>query len=144
MAAILAMSPTWRSVLIRRQASSFPTIDRSTIRSTCFIVRAGTTEHTGGASIVGWQYFGPTRVAEWKLGNTLIGTFMNNARTHSAIQPGVSDLAWGDQSSDRLGYDGSGRPATKRYLAGGINGTTHAYNDASAIVGFTGLRSLGE
>ena len=26
---------------------------------------------------------------------------------------------------------------SKRYLAGGINGTTHAYNDSTSLAGFT-------
>ncbi len=62
---------------------------------------------------------------------------MNNSRTNSAVQPAVTNPAWGNQSSDRLGYDGAGRPITKRYLAGGINGSTGAYNNSSAVVGFT-------
>ncbi len=39
--------------------------------------------------------------------------------------------------SDRLGYDGAGRNITKRYLAGGINGSTYGYNNTSAVVGQT-------
>ena len=33
-------------------------------------------------------------------------TWLNNSRTHSAVQPGVSNPGRGDQDSDRLGYDG--------------------------------------
>ena len=84
-----------------------------------------------------WKFFGPSRVAEVTLGNGLIQTFMNNALTHSAVQPTVGNPSWGDQSSDRLGYDGAGRSITKRFLAGGINGSTHAYNDPTAIIGIT-------
>jgi len=62
---------------------------------------------------------------------------MNNSRTHSAVQGSVPLPAWGNQSSDRLSYDGAGRIITKRYLAGGINGATHAYNDTTALVGAT-------
>ncbi len=90
-----------------------------------------------GGTIASWQFFGPSRVAEVELANGLICTFMNNARTRSARQSGQSTPAWGNQSSDRLGYDGSGRMITKRYLAGGINGGTGAYNNTSAVVGFT-------
>jgi len=60
-----------------------------------------------------------------------------NARTRSSVQGGQSIPGWGDQSSDRLGFDGASRQITKRYLAGGINGTTHAYNDSNAVVGMT-------
>ena len=38
-----------------------------------------------------------------KLGNGLYQTIMNNPRTASAVQEGDSAIAWGDQSSDRLG-----------------------------------------
>ena len=51
--------------------------------------------------------------------------------------PRAANPAWGDDSSDRLGYDGAGRAITKRYLAGGINGTTNAYNTPTSVVGFT-------
>ena len=76
-------------------------------------------------------------MAELTLGNGLICSHMNNARTHSAVQETIANPAWGDQSSDRLGYDGAGRMITKRWLSGGINGSTHAYNDATAVVGQT-------
>ncbi|OQB84023.1 MAG: tRNA nuclease WapA precursor [Planctomycetes bacterium ADurb.Bin126] len=74
-------------------------------------------------------------MAEVKLGNGLILTHMNNARTRSAVQDGVASPAWGDQSSDRLGYDGAGRMIVKRFLdatagAGGYSSTT-------ALLGFT-------
>ena len=94
-------------------------------------------ETSGGADIASWKFFGPNRVAELTLGNGLIQTFMNNARTHSAVQSTLSNPSWGNQSSDRLGYDGPGRPITKRYLTGGINGSTFAYNTTSAVLGFT-------
>ena len=96
------------------------------------------TETSGGASIASWQYFGAQRTAELTLGNGLICTQMNNARTHSMVQsPTPQAPAWGNVSSDQLGYDGAGRMTTKRYLAGGINGTTHAYNTPTSVVGFT-------
>lgn len=67
--------------------------------------------------IAQWWFFGPGRVAELKLGNGLYCTQMNNARTNSAVQsPSSANPAWGDVSSDRLGYDGAGRMITKRYL----------------------------
>jgi YD repeat-containing protein len=68
-------------------------------------------------------------------------THLNNNRTNSAVQTGVPNPGWGTRSSDRLGYDGAGRLITKRYLDGGIDDTgespTYAYNDPTAIVGFT-------
>ena len=92
-------------------------------------------ETSDSSNIASWQFFGPERPAEVTLGNGLICTWMNNARTHSAVQAGVPNPAWGDPSSDRLGYDGSGRAITKRYLAGGIGGG--GYNTPTAVVGFT-------
>jgi len=47
----------------------------------------------------------------------------------------VPNPAWGDDSSDRLGYDGAGRTITKRYVDSTLDGTS--YDDATAIVGFT-------
>jgi RHS repeat-associated protein len=99
--------------------------------------RALVQDVTNSVNVAAWQFFGQSRVAEVTLGNSLICTWMNNARTHSAVQPSVTNPAWGSQSSDRLGYDGAGRPITKRYLAGGINGSTGAYNNPAAVVGFT-------
>jgi len=60
---------------------------------------------------------------------------MNNARTNSAVQTSVSNPAWGDQSSDRLGYDGAGRTITKRYLD--ATASASGYSDTEALVGFT-------
>jgi RHS repeat-associated protein len=99
--------------------------------------RALVEETSGGDDIATWEFFGASRVAEVALGNGLIMTCMNNDRTRSAVQQGESIPAWGNQSSDRLGYDGSGRMIAKRFLADGINGGTHAYNNTSAFVGFT-------
>jgi RHS repeat-associated protein len=93
-------------------------------------------ETSGGTSIAAWQFFGG-RTAEVVLGNGLIATQMNNARTRSAVQTGQTTPAWGDATTDRLGYEGAGRMTTRRYLAGGINSTTHAYNNASTPTGFT-------
>ncbi len=92
---------------------------------------------TNTLDVASWQFFGPSRVAEVALGYGLICTWLNNARTNSAVQSSVSNPSWGNQSSDRLGYDGAGRPITKRFLSGSVNGTTHAYNDTTAAVGFT-------
>ncbi len=86
-------------------------------------------------SIATWNFFGPSRVAEVQLGNGLICTWMNSARTNSAVQSRVPNPAWGNQSSDRLGYDGAGRAIAKRYLAGGTG--SDGYNNPTAVVGFT-------
>ena len=84
----------------------------------------------GGDAITTWQFFGPSRVVESTLGNGLICTQLNNVRMRSAAVGQASSLpSWGDQSSDRLGYDGAARPITKRYLAGGVNGAMFGYND---------------
>ncbi len=99
--------------------------------------------NTGGSSIAKWQFFGQSRVAECELGNGLIQTFMNNSRTRSARQEGVASPTWGNQSSDRLGYDGAGRMITKRFLAGGIDGGTGAYNNTSSVVGQTTVFDKG-
>ncbi len=68
-------------------------------------------------------------------------TSMDDARMHSAAQASVANPSWvaptGGRSADRLGYDGAGRAITKRYLAGGIADTTYAYNEPTAVVGFT-------
>ncbi|MCE9551798.1 MAG: choice-of-anchor D domain-containing protein, partial [Planctomycetes bacterium] len=95
---------------------------------------------TGGSAIANWEFFGPTRTAEVKLaantgGANLYCTYMNNDRTRSAIQPGQTTPAWGNQSSDRLGYDAAGRLITKRYLLTDLAGT--AYDSTSAIMGQT-------
>ncbi len=94
-------------------------------------------EAATGAVIAAWQFFGPGRVAEVALGNGLIQTMLNNARTHSAVQGTVPNPAWGTPSSDRLGYDGAARPIAKRYLPAGINGTTFAYNNTNPVMGNT-------
>ena len=44
---------------------------------------------------------------------------MNKLRIHSAVQGGVALPGWGNQTSDRLSYDGVGSMITKRYLTGG-------------------------
>ncbi len=68
----------------------------------------------------------------------IIQTTLNNARTHSAVQyNSVPNPAWGTLSSDRLGYDGGGRLIAKRYLSGGINSSTFAYNNTTPVVGNT-------
>ncbi len=64
---------------------------------------------TNSVNVAAWQFFGPGRVVEVMLGNGLICTWMNNDRASSAVQPSVANPAWGNQSSDRLGYDGAGR-----------------------------------
>ncbi len=100
-------------------------------------------ETSGGADIAAWEFFGAGRVAECVLGNGLIMSFMNNARTRSALQEDLASPAWGNQSSDRLGYDGAGRMITKRFLAGGIDGGTGAYNNTSSVVGQTTVFDKG-
>src|SRR5262249_50673766 len=95
---------------------------------------------TGGAAIANWAFFGPSRLAEVKLaansgGNYLYCSYMNNDRTRSAIQPGQTTPAWGNQSSDRLGYDGAGRLITKRYLLSDLD--DNAYGSTSAVMGQT-------
>ncbi len=100
-------------------------------------------ETSGGADIAAWEFFGSGRVAECVLGNGLIMSFMNNARTRSAMQEDLASPTWGNQSSDRLGYDGAGRMITKRFLAGGINGGTGAYNNTSSLVGQTTVFDKG-
>jgi RHS repeat-associated protein len=89
-------------------------------------------------TLAAWEYFGPQRVAEVSYISGIIQTMMNNARTHSAAQYGsVTNPAWGTPSSDRLGYDGSGRMIAKRFLAGGINESTYAYNNTTPVVATT-------
>ena len=82
-----------------------------------------------------WRFMG-NRVIEQLIGDHLICTQLNNARTHSAVQASVTNPAWGDRSSDRLGYDGSGRMITKRVVAHAFTGGG-AYSNTSALVGFT-------
>ncbi len=102
--------------------------------------RTSVVEDSGATSIAAWNFFGPARVAEVQLGNGLICTWMNNARTNSAVQsPTPANPPWvvppDGQSSDRLGYDGAGRAITKRDLAGGTG--SGGYNNPMAVVGFT-------
>ena len=87
------------------------------------------------ATIARWAFYGPGRVAELLFANGLICTQMNNARTNTAVQSSVANPAWGDQSADRLGYDGAGRTITKRYLDATASDT--GYSNTSALVGFT-------
>ncbi len=95
-------------------------------------------EQATSAVIASWQFFGPSRVAEVALGNGIIQTTLNNARTHSAVQYNtVPNPTWGTPASDRLGYEGGGRMIAKRYLSGGINSTTFAYNNTTPVVGNT-------
>lgn len=90
----------------------------------------------GEAFIAQWDFFGD-RIAETRLGNGITCTFMNNTRTHSAVQsPGSALPAWGDASSDRLGYDGSGRMIAKRYIPSTLN-ESGGYEDTTPVVGFT-------
>jgi RHS repeat-associated protein len=94
------------------------------------------TETSTSDSIAQWNFVGQ-RAVEVLLGNGLIQTMLNNNRAHSMVQTTVPNPAWGNASSDRLGYDGSSRMIAKRYLTGGIDGTTHTYNDTAPVVGFT-------
>lgn len=86
--------------------------------------------------IVQWNFIGQ-RLVEVLLGNGLIQKFLNNDKTHSQVQSEVLKPARDNSSSNRLGYDGSGRAIAKRYLSGGIHSGTRAYNDTAPIVGFT-------
>jgi RHS repeat-associated protein len=92
------------------------------------------TETSGGASIAQWQFFG-NRTATQTLGNGLTCSMMNDAGTHSAVQAGVPNPAWGDKTTDRLGYDGSGRMIAKRFLPSGSTtsrvGFTSSYDPSS-------------
>jgi len=74
-------------------------------------------ETSGGASIAAWQFFG-YRTATVTLGNGIVTSFMNNAQTRSAIQSGQPTPAWGDITTDQLGYDGAGRLIGKRHFTG--------------------------
>ena len=93
-------------------------------------------EAATSAVIVTWQFYGPGRIAELVLGNGLACTYLNNARTNSAVQSGLANPPWGNNSSDRLGYDGSGRNITKRYLSSTLN-AQNGYANTAAIVGNT-------
>lgn len=86
--------------------------------------------------IAQWDYLGPQHVAEMSLGNGLSCSHLNNDRTKSIFQEGDIQPAWGDRSSDRFGYDGTGRSITKRYLNDQLDGSG-GYADTDAIVGFT-------
>jgi len=91
-------------------------------------------ETSGGANIAAWQFFG-NRTATVALGNGLTCSYMNNAQTNSAVQAGVPNPAWGDKTTDRLGYDGSGRLIAKRFLPDAsttsLVGFTTAYDPSS-------------
>jgi len=93
-------------------------------------------ETATSSTIAHWEYFGPSRVVECQLQNGLTCTFLNNARTRSAIQPGQSTPGWGDDQSDRLGFDGASRPVAKRYVDGTLN-ASGGYSNTQAVVGFT-------
>jgi hypothetical protein len=100
--------------------------------------RTNINEDDGDTSIAAWNFFGPSRVADLTLGNGLICTWMNNARTNSAVQAptianpsGVPNPAWDNSANDRLGYDGAGRPITKRYI------TSYTAGEPVPLVGFT-------
>jgi len=94
-------------------------------------------KNRGDSSIAKWQFFGAARPVEVEFANGIICTMMNNSRTRSSRQSGLATPSWGDESSDRLGYDGAGRMATKRYIKGGINDITGAYNASESFVGFS-------
>jgi len=130
----------WRSLVATKVI--YPTSDITLANTYDALYRrngmTGESSAHGVLDTVAWEFFGPERVVETNYGGgSLIATQMNNARTHSAVQESVALPGWGNASSDRLGYDGAGRMITKRYLSGGTNGTTHAYNDATSLVGFT-------
>jgi len=125
---------------IGEKGSVFQNTFRAPERTMDLLYRRTQVKESGGSNIASWQFFGPARPAEVRLDTSgLIATWMNNARTNSAVQsPNTGNPAWGDQASDRLGYDGSGRTIAKRYLAGGLNtGTPPGYSNATPVVGFT-------
>ncbi len=98
---------------------------------------AESARNTGGSTVASWEFMGG-RVVETRLANGLTCSMLNNARTHSAVQPGSPGVplpTWGGQSSDRLGYDGAGRLICKRYVSSTLSGG--GYADPTAIVGFT-------
>ncbi len=87
--------------------------------------------------IATWQFYGPGRIAEVALANGITQTMLDNARTNSAVQsPNPANPAWGNNTSDRLGYDGAGRNITKRYLSSTLN-AQNGYANTVAIVGNT-------
>jgi RHS repeat-associated protein len=98
--------------------------------------RTAISEATGGATLAAWNFIGADRVAEMQLGTSLVCTWMNNARTRTAVQALLASPAWGDVSSDRLGYDGAGRAITKRFLAGAIP-ESGGYSNTTSVLGFT-------
>ncbi len=93
-------------------------------------------EAATSAVIVTWQFYGPGRIAEVVLANGITQSFLNNARTNSSVQGGVANPPWGNNTSDRLGYDGSGRNITKRYVSSTLN-AQNGYANTTALVGNT-------
>jgi hypothetical protein len=81
-----------------------------------------------------WRFFGG-RTAAVTLGNGIICSFINNAPSRSAIQPGQPTPPWGSGASDQLGYDGAGRAIAKRYLQ--PHGGPGSPSPATLVVGFT-------
>ena len=75
------------------------------------------------ATIAQWAFYGAGRVAELMFANGLICTQLNNARTNTAVQTSVANPAWGDQSSDRLGFrlrrGDTGQASAARRMFGG-------------------------
>ena len=104
-------------------------------RSTLTVEDLDLNEYPDSSAIARWAFYGAGRVAELMFANGLICTQLNNARTHSAVQSDLANPAWGDQSSDRLGYDGAGRMITKRYLSAAASDS--GYSSTQAKVGFT-------
>ncbi len=76
-------------------------------------------DETGAYDIASWSFFGPARVAQVQLANGLVCTWMNNAGTNSAVQPGVPNPGW--TSGDFLGYDGAGRMIAKRDMTSDLS-----------------------
>jgi RHS repeat-associated protein len=93
-------------------------------------------EAATSAVIATWQFYGPGRIAEVVLANGLTQSYLNNARTNSSVQSGLANPPWGNNSSDRLGYDGSGRNITKRYVSSTLN-AQNGYANTAATVGNT-------
>ncbi len=68
---------------------------------------------TGATSelVADWQFFGPSRVGDMKLGNGMLCSMMNNAQTNSAVQSGVPNgLRRKSRATRRRGM----RPGSRR------------------------------
>jgi YD repeat-containing protein len=105
------------------------------------LYRRNVVSDAGGKHIADWRFYGASRIADFTFGNGIIGSYMNNAGTGSAVQATVGNPPWGDACSDRLGYDGSGRTIAKRYsLQCGSSSSSSLCS--SSLSSFSSLSSL--